>query len=216
MVRLLDANLEQKWFGGTPPPYDDYVYRASLIAPYLAQWGVSKTNGKILVVGSAYGHLLTAIRAHDGSGWQDVWGIDSTYAKARSNVVTQIQQVRDRLGIVDATSLSALRSFKQGVAGVGGPQSKWAAIITEDVLSTVHSAAEVNTILSNLRGESTASGSRMIHFITMYDPTQSWSGIMSPESMADGYYQNEATWRSLIRPTAQQDIIFNLSKPEPI
>jgi hypothetical protein len=216
MVRLLDANLEMKWFGGVPPDYSNYEYRAGLIAPYLTQWGVSKTNGKILVVGAAYGHLLTAIRAHGGAGWQDVWGIDSTYAKARSNVVTQIQQVRDRIGIADASSADAIRTFKMGTAGMG-QNARFACTITEDVFSTVNSAAEVGTILAAIRAHTaTTTPHKLIHFISMYDPEQPWSGIMTPDSWADGYYQTEATWRTLIRPSGQTDIIINLNTMQAI
>jgi hypothetical protein len=215
MGRGLTAYTEMRWFGGTPPPYGDYEYRASLIAPYLTQWGVSKSNGKILVVGAAYGHLLAAIRA---LGWNDVWGIDSsTYAKAKADEL-QTQQVGDRIGIADASNATAIRTFKTGTAGMG-QNTRFACTITEDVLSTVNNAAEVSTILSSLRGHnSQTTPHRMIHFITMYDPTKNWSGIMTVDTLADGYYQNEQTWINLIRgnPATFSDIIFNLAKPDPI
>jgi hypothetical protein len=204
MTRMLDAYYEDKWFGGVPVDYSVYQNRAAFIDPLLTQWGVSKTNGKILVVGSAWGHLLTAIRER---GWMDVWGVDSQYAKLRSDQVTQIQQVRDRIGVCDATNATALRSFKMGTAGMG-QNTRFAACITEDVMSTLSGGAEVTALLSALRTHVTLD--RNIHFITMYEPGQSWSSVMTTTELADGYYQSPAAWQAAINGGGRTDTIYNL------
>jgi len=207
MVRLLDPVYETAWFGGEVPSYETYQQRAALLGSILTGWGVAKSNGKILVVGCAYGHLLTAIREQ---GWLDVWGIDGQYAKTRADAVTQIQQVRDRIGVADATSEPAVASFKQGVAGIGR-NARFAACVTEDVLSTLSGAIEVSAMLSALRTHVVLD--RMVHLISMYDPTQPWNAPLNGNELNTGYYQGEAAWVSQINTGGRSDRVFNLRRP---
>lgn len=192
MVRLLDPVYETTWFGGVVPPYAMYQERAALLAPVLSGWGVA-ANAPILVVGAAYGSLLRALM---DVGYSNPWGVDGQYSKSRSNQEVPLQTVRDRIGVADATSEAAIRDFKMATAGLGR-NARFAATIIEDVESTLTGATEVAAMHAALRAHTTAG--RIVHLITMYEPDQPWSSVMSAAELNNGYYQAPAAWLSLIR-----------------
>ena len=158
-------------------------------------------GGRVLVAGAGFGFLV--YRLHQ-SGYY-AFGCDGTWARSEAQV--RMPGLQDRMMQADVTlaaDLTALRTT------IGIRNQRFAAVITEDLLSCADSAAEAQTMLTVLRAEAMPTNrANVIHFITMYDPSQPWSGTLSADQVNEGLYRTEAEWVTLVGNNAER--IVNLS-----
>lgn len=162
----------------------------------------SDAGPKILVAGAGYGFLLWYL-------WDagfSAWGIDGQWAVGKSKgggqIIPKLPNINDHMFSGDCTNLASVRNVRSQ-AGIGG-QQKFAAVITEDLLTAADSGAEVQTMLTTLRDVAPNVRSRVVHFISMYDETQPWSPRLTTEERAEGYYAGEAEWITLIGNNAER------------
>ena len=164
----------------------------------------SDAGPKILVAGAGYGFVLWHLWDQGFSPW----GIDGAWAVSMARQTgNKLPNISDHMFSGDVTILADVRRVR-GDAGIGG-QRKFDGLITDDLLSAADSASEVATMLTTLRDVAPQDRSRVLHFITMYDPTQPWSSILTPEEANEGLYRTEAEWVTLIGNNAERIVNIN-------
>lgn len=154
-------------------------------------------GGRVLVAGCGFGFLVYALFQ---AGY-NAWGVDGEWARGEAQV--RMPGLQDHVGNADCTSETSLAAFR---TTIGIRNRKFDAVITEDLLSTADSAAEIQTMLTALRNDSAPNNrAHVLHFITMYDETQPWSGILiGTPGEQDWYVANEASWLALIGDNAER------------
>lgn len=188
--------------------FDNYRARAELIRSLVPAVvpGASRSDAgpKVGVIGSGYGFLCW----HLWDMGYSAWGMDNAWVQGRARAGGKLPNISDHILTGDATVQADVRNFRSQ-AGLGGG-ARFAMLITEDVLSVADSQTEAQTMLTRLRNDAMPTDrSRVIHFVTMYDPTQEWSGGLTPQLAANGLYLTEAEWVTIIGNNAER--IVNLA-----
>lgn len=140
-------------------------------------------NQKLAIWGCGWGQLVNLAVA---AGY-DAYGFDaSTYAIARGKA-TQPAAIGARLFQRDALVAADLTASIKD-AGIRGGGSKFALLVTEDLL-TCMSDAEIQTALPLLRGAATAN---LLHLVSLLDTTTQQDPRINWKSAAD--------WKALLSP----------------
>jgi hypothetical protein len=188
-----------------PPP--DFVLhtemfqqRAALIQQLVPSVvpGVPRSDGgpTIGVVGSGYGFLVW----HLWNAGFSAWGMDNAWVQGQARAGGKLPNISDHILVGDATIQADVRNFR-GQAGIGGSR-RFDILVTDDLLSAADSQAEAQTMLTRLRADAMpADRSRVIHFLTCYDPTQPWSGTLAEENWL---HLTEAEWVTIIGPNVER------------
>lgn len=172
----------------------------------------SNAGPKVLVAGCGYGFVVWHL-------WDQgfaAYGVDTPYAwsQARSagggaGLLPNIGDTNIQQG--DCTvrgDMIATRSF----AGITGNR-RYDAVITDDLLSAADSGAEAQAMLTQIRNETAPNDrSKVVHFISMYEPGQPWSPRLTPAEVNEGLYRSPAEWITLIGTTgtAANERIVNI------
>lgn len=188
--------------------FDNYRARATLVRQLVPAVvpGTSRsdTGPKVAVIGSGYGFLVWHL-------WDmgfSAWGMDDAWVQGRARAGGKLPNVSDHILVGDATIAADVQNFRSQ-SGLGR-NARFAILVTEDLLSVADSQTEAQTMLTRLRADvAPADRSRVVHFVTCYDPTQPWSGGLTPEQASNGLYLTEAEWVTLIGANAER--IVNLA-----
>jgi hypothetical protein len=153
---------------------------------------------KILVAGCGYGYVVWHLWDQGFSGW----GVDGAWAQGQARTGGKLPNISDHILAGDCTLAADMANIRSQ-AGIGRNR-RFDAVITDDLLSVADSAAEVQAMLTAIRDECAPTDrSRVVHFISMYDPSQPWSPTLTPEEAAEGLYRSEADWITMIGTTGQ-------------
>lgn len=160
-------------------PFDHY---ADMMASIIQNYGVDPANGKVLIVGCAYGYTVQWLRDQYGT---EAWGMDaSQYAVTQA--ATEITDDVVRLG--DVRNSNDLKSVRQE-----SPGGRFDVIFTECVLECL-TDAEAQTAAANCRS---AAQQRAGHRVWTADGSD-----VNPD-----YYNNKtlAEWQALVDPDGADD-----------
>lgn len=201
--------------GGFVEMFEDRVRVFRLLVPSLTPAAPRSNAGpKVLVAGCGYGFVVWHL-------WNQgfaAYGVDTPWAWQQARSVQggamMLPDIGDRnIMQGDCTvrgDMIATRSF----AGITG-QRRYDAVITDDLLSAADSGTEAQAMLTQLRNETMPNDrSRVVHFISMYDPTQPWSPMLTPQEANEGLYRSESDWITLIGTTgtAANERIVNIQR----
>lgn len=199
------------WYN--PPPalsWEMWPQRVALfrqLLPSLVPAAARSDAGpKVLVVGCGYGY--TAWHLWD-QGFS-AWGMDGAWAQGQARTGGKLPNISDHMLLGDATLTADVRNVRSQ-AGIG-QNRRFDAVLTDDLLSAADSAAEADTMLTRLRADAMPTDrSRVVHFVTMYDPSQPWSGRLpsGDAGAVEGLYRTEAEWVTLVGANAER--IVNIS-----
>lgn len=166
----------------------------------------SDAGPKVLVAGCGYGYVCWHLWDQGFSAW----GMDGAWAQGQARG-GKLPNISDHIWSGDVTLTTDVRRVR-GDSGIGGNR-RFDAVITDDLLSVADSAAEAQSMLTVLRAEAAPNDrSRVVHFISMYDPTQPWSPTLTAGEAAEGLYRTEAEWIGMIGTsgTAANERIVNI------
>jgi hypothetical protein len=203
-VRADGTIIPGSWYS-LPPESEfraqEWIDRAAFLDGLLRGFGLVPNPSnldqapKVAVFGSGLGHTAYQLFLR---GWS-AYGTDGAWAVTRGQGAIPGFSTRIREG--DCTSETSMAAFKQD-SGIGRNQ-RFAAGISEDLLSAADDDANASLMLAAMRGVVTSG--RMIHLITMFDPSQAWSG----SGWTEGLAKSESGWLSLIGTNAER--IVNLA-----
>jgi hypothetical protein len=161
----------------------------------------SDAGPKVGVIGSGYGFLVW----HLWDAGFSAWGMDNAWTQSQARAGGKLPNISDHILVGDATIQADVRNVRSQ-AGIGSNR-RFDLLITDDLLSCADSQTEAQTMLTRLRNDAMPTDrSRVIHFITCYDPTQPWSGSLASE---DWLHLTESEWVTIVGTNAER--IVNLS-----
>lgn len=192
-----------------PPPdftthFEMFQQRAALIrqlVPAVAPGAPRSDAGpKVAVIGSGYGFLVW----HLWDMGYSAWGMDNAWAQGQARAGGKLPNISDHILVGDANLQADVRNFRSQ-AGIGASR-RFDILVTDDLLGSADSLTEAQTMLTRLRADvAPADRSRVVHVITMFDPTQPWSGTIPLNVVGDlGLWLTEAEWVTAIGANAER------------
>ena len=196
--------------GGTwykPPPQLSWEMWPARVAVFRQLTGLapaasrSDAGPKVLVCGCGYGYVCWHLWDQGFSAW----GVDGQWAQGQALTGQKLPNIADHVIAGDCTIATDMANVRSQ-AGIGRNR-RFDAVITDDLLSAADSAAEVQAMLTAIRNEvAPTNRARVIHFISMYDPTKEWSPYLSPTDANEGLYRSESDWITMIGNNAERII----------
>jgi hypothetical protein len=183
-TRFGEAGQGGSWYS---PPYPETLAEVDARWPQFAEraaWlHAQYPSGTIGIVGSGYGWTLYFLNANHG---RTVRGVDGQWAIAKAKNLLG-PTLGSWVDVKDALSSPQMNEFR--LMGNKGKQV-YSVVLTEDVLPSLASDAEVATALAAIR----TTASAVVHLVTTREPGEA----VSTEDML---WHTAAEWRALIGPT---------------